>query len=69
MKFYFEIEFTDKTKIGGHNCEGFYIKNGNLVLLCYDEIRDYENDIIEIYYTFSYELSKIKSFKIDKMEE
>lgn len=69
MKFYFEIKFTDKTKIGGHNCEDFYIKNGNLVLLCYDEIRDYENDIITKYYTFRYDLFKIKSFKFDKMED
>lgn len=68
MKYYYEILFYKGGVIGGHNLEEFKIEEGFLVLKGYDGI-DYTTGYQEHRWEFRYELTNIKCFKIEKMEE
>lgn len=66
MKFYFTITFNNGSKLGGHNCTKFEMKDDFLILEGYDEfnfVSGYERK----YWRFNYELAEIKEFNIEKM--
>lgn len=68
MRFYFYIEFYKGGNIGGHNCTKFEIKDGFLILEGFDEL-NYVSGYERNYWKSKYELSEIKEFRVEKMEE
>lgn len=68
MKFYYDIEYVNGAKMGGHNCTGVRIKKGTLILEGFDEFADYEGEV-EHYWRIDEKLKDIKSFKLERMEE
>lgn len=63
-KFYFNITFTNGSKLGGHNCTKFEIKDDFLILEGYDLVACERS-----YWRFKYELNEIKEFHIERMVE
>ena len=68
MKFYFTITFNNGSKLGGHNCTKFEMKDDFLILEGYDEL-NYVSGYERHYWKSKYELSEIKEFRVKKMEE
>ena len=66
--FYYNIIFKKGNKLGGHNCTDFETKDGFLIVQGYDDI-PYVDGTERQYWKFKYELSEIKEFKIEKMNE
>ena len=64
MRFYYDIVFTDGTKLGGHNCTKFETKGDFLFVEGFDDIGDERK-----HWRFRYELCKIKEFRIEPMKE
>lgn len=64
MRFYFNIIYKKGYKLGGHNCTKFEIKDNFLILEGFDVI-SFERK----YWRFSYDLSEIKEFHIERMED
>ena len=62
MEFYFTITFNKGSKLGGHNCTKFEVKEDFLILEGFDDIGDERQ-----YWRFKYELAEIKEFNIEKM--
>lgn len=68
MKFYYEIEYVNGAKMGGHNCTGVKIKKDSLILEGFDEYVDCGGEK-EHYWRNIEKLKGIKSFKFERTEE
>lgn len=69
MLFYYDVEYENGCKFGGHNCTNFEIKDNFLLIEGYDETMDYEGDYTQHYWRMKEDLNHIKSFKVEKMKE
>lgn len=68
MKYYFYIVFKNGTRLGGHNCTRFEIKDDFLIIEGYDEL-NHTSGYERKNYRFKYELSEIKEIKFEVMED
>ena len=65
-KFYFDIFFTNSSRLSGHNCTSFKTENNNLILQGYDDI-PYVDGTERQYWEDVYKWSVIKEFKVSVM--
>ena len=67
-KFYFDIKFTNGSRLGGHNCTSFKTENNNLILQGYDDV-PYVDGIERQHWKYAYKWSEIKEFKVSVMTD
>lgn len=69
MKFYYDIEYRNGSRMSGHNCEEVKMNENYLIIKGYDLVLDYEGDYVPDYWSHVDRIEDIKSFKLEVMAE